>query len=124
MQDNRGKEAATHGVFQHGVLQAFGHEAHVVRLIFHAHNPERQPAKARLQHREAQVFIALEEPGTKEGTHGSHGTPGMRSAAAQEGVAPEVTVTRVPLREAVVDKAQPGLVYRLPDRLQVGVSSG
>ena len=52
-----------------------------------------------------QVGIAIEETSAKERAHSPHGTPGMRGGAAEEGVAPEVAVARVPLREAVVDEA-------------------
>src|SRR5437773_4927153 len=45
----------------------------------------------------------------------------MRGSAAQKGVAPEVAVARIPLSEAVMDEAQPCCVYRLPDRMQVGM---
>src|SRR5262245_14819418 len=119
MQDNRGKEATASRILQHAVLEPFGHKAHVVRLVFHAHGPEWEPAKARFQYRKAEIGIAIEPTSAKERTHGPHGAPGMRSAAPQEGIAPEVAVARVTLGEAVVDETQSLFVYRLPDRMQV-----
>src|ERR1043166_9033204 len=104
MQDDRGKEAAASRILQHAVLKPFSHKAHIVCLVLHAHGPEREPAKARFQHREAEIGIAIEQTSAKECAHRPHCAPGMRSGAAQEGVAPEVAVARVTLSEAVVNE--------------------
>src|SRR5215831_1986146 len=118
MQDNRGKEATAGRILQHAVLQPFGHKAHVVRLILYPHGPEREPAKARFQYREAQIGIAVHETSAKERPHCPHCAPGMRGSAAQEGVAPEVAVARVTLSKAVMNETQSLFVYCLPDRMQ------
>ena len=92
-----------------------------MRLVLHSSGPERDPAKSRLQHRKAEIGIAIQETGAKERAHRPHRAPGVRRGAAKEWVVPEVAIARVPLREAMVDEAQPRLVHGLPDRVQVGV---
>lgn len=97
MEEDRGKEASAYSVLQHSVLQAFGHEAHVVRLVLHGGGPEWAPAKARFQRHDVEVGIAIKQHRAKEPAQRLHRAPGVGGGAAEEGIAPEITVARVSL---------------------------
>src|SRR6185436_19223821 len=114
VEDDRSEEASTARVLLHAVLQVLGYVPHVMGLIFHPDGPERKPSEPGFQDGESNLRLAIEQAGAEKGSHCPHGAPGVRRRAAEKGVTPEVAITGVAFREAVMDVAQSGLVHRLP----------
>src|SRR5687767_7818478 len=65
--------------------------------------------------------MTVHHAGAKHRRDEAHGAPWMRRRAADERVAPQVSVARVARCEAVVYQGQVVLFSRTPDRLEVRV---
>src|SRR6185369_7150048 len=97
------------------VLEILGDMTHVDGLIVHARSPEGQPAEAALQHAIADGGEAIHDAAADERGGCPHATPWMTRETTEEWVAPEVTVARIPEREAVMDHSQSLVGRRGPD---------
>ena len=90
-------------------------------MLVDAAHPERQPAVARLERRDAQRRITIHHAGADERRHVAHAAPRMRRRALQPEVLPGVEPARRiggHNREGVEHHGQVMLLRRCPYRLE------
>ena len=105
------------------MLQGRG-AADIADLLVHPPHPERQPAEAAFEHRQAQARMAVEHAAGEEPGHEAHRAPRVRAQPREIDIVPHVVVAGEIGRrpgEAVMRDREVVLLGGVPDRLEVGV---